>query len=488
MNLQNSTIGNFQITDIIGEGGMAIVYKGFAPAPGGGFTVAIKMLKPEFAKEKSIRQRFMNEAEIMKFLRHPNIVWIHEFLQTGNDLFLVMEFVEGGGIDGLMERSGVFSPSYAANVLSQALEALALAHSHNPPIIHRDIKPGNILVDRAGRVKLTDFGISRIVGTTRLTAIGAKLGTLGYMSPEQFKGRQDGHEVDARTDIYALGITLYEMATGNVPFDGKGQYQTMTNILTNEPPPPSYYYPQIDKTLEQIIMKAIEKDPNRRYQSALEFKRDIDRFLPGTSPIAEYGRRENSPKTFIDPPPMKQEAGMSQPNLSEPGENFKDLALQAKRIFKGSLKKGLKVIQDYVEEKDNGPSAPVPVSGYNGHFKQIISPQSGNQIIAPPATALGTLIALGGSLAGRQFPLIQNGVKIGRDPMRCQIAIPEGNISGEHAWIGPLEGRVALMDLNSTNGTFLNRQRVYGQVLLQPNDVFQVGSMGGNSFVYKNNH
>jgi len=451
------------------------VYKGmrYSPAPGGhvSIPVAIKMLLPSLAREPKIRERFFYEADAHSSLHHNNIVQFIEFLEYAGNYFIIMELVDGISIDSLLQAKGVLSSGSALHIIWQVLDALEYTHSHSPPIVHRDIKPSNILIDISALAKLTDFGIARIAGTRRLTSTGAKVGTLWYMPPEQIKGL----DVDHRADIYALGITLYEMVTGNVPFDGKGEYEICSNIIKKEPVPPSYFLPQIDRRIEKIIMKAIAKDPVDRYQNAMDFREKMIEFLPA--------RKDNTHETIVESQQMKHfESNNSQIQMPHPASLLSLLENAKKRIspiikkYSDVVPKLKKALVDYISDRHS-----------NSYEAQLH--QASSQATTPvyPAGTYGTIIALGGTLAGSQFVMDNNGLRIGRDHTRCQIVLPDGNVSGEHAWIVPLDEQVTIIDLNSTNGIFLNQERISERAVLNNNDVFQLGSMGANSFVFKSN-
>lgn len=464
--------GQYEINGSLGEGGMGIVYKGvwYSPAPGGHVStpVAIKMLLPSLAKEPKIRERFFYEAEAHRSLQHNNIVQFIEFLEYAGNYFIIMELVDGIPIDSLLQAKGVLSSGSALHIIWQVLDALEYTHSHSPPIVHRDIKPSNILIDISALAKLTDFGIARIAGTRRLTSTGAKVGTLWYMPPEQIKGL----DVDHRADIYALGITLYEMVTGNVPFDGKGEYEICSNIIKKEPVPPSYFLPQIDSRLEKIIMKAIVRSPVDRFQSAATFKEEIIQFLPS--------QREGVPHTIVE----SQQSSYFEYKASHIPK------LQMENLFENAQKLISPIINKY---SDMMPKLKQALGSYLLASASNSYEAKGHQAAFKPSPPIspvrtyGTIMALGGTLAGSQFVLEANGLRIGRDSNRCQVVVPDDNISGKHAWIVPLNEQVTLIDLNSTNGTFLNRQRISGRVVLKNDDVFQLGSMGANSFVFKSN-
>jgi serine/threonine-protein kinase len=271
-NLIGQMIGDYRVEALLGEGGMGVVYKAVHQTLGQ--IVAIKMLHPDLVADDKIRSRFVREAQAMARLNHPNIVRLINFLARDETYFIIMEFIEGKTVDRIMTERGLIPPLEAAEQFVQVLAALHYAHSLG--IIHRDIKPSNICVlNISGMVKVLDFGTAKLVGAQRLTQEGMTLGTLIYMSPEQIVGR----ELDHRSDIYSLGVTLYEMVTAKLPHYDNDEMALVKAIARGVPDPPSVHYKHIPKRLEKCIMKAIEKDPARRYQTADEFMVDLKGFI-----------------------------------------------------------------------------------------------------------------------------------------------------------------------------------------------------------------
>ncbi len=260
-----SVIGTYRVESCLGTGGMGTVYRGvdvMLDRP-----VAIKVLKPELVNNPQLIERFRTEAVLLAKLNHPNIATLYGFLPIGPQQFaMVMEFLPGVSLDAWLRQYGAMPLGQAVVVFSGILDAIGHAHQHG--IIHRDIKPSNVMVLPDGTPKVMDFGIARAMGSSHQTRVGAIVGTLEYMSPEQIQGK----EADARSDIYALGILLYEMLTGRVPFVADSEYALLQAHIHNPPPPPQVFTPSIPETVAQVVLHALEKDPQRRFQTAEEFK------------------------------------------------------------------------------------------------------------------------------------------------------------------------------------------------------------------------
>lgn len=259
-----SVVGNYKIIDKIGEGGMGAVFKGVDLMLER--EVAIKMLRPELARQPHIVERFRTEAVTLAKLNHPNVATLHSFFRQGEDFFMVMEFVRGQTLDEVIKTQGAMPCDRAVELFCMALEGID--HAHQMGIIHRDIKPANMMLTETGSIKVMDFGIARVLGTDRLTRAGHLIGTVEYMSPEQVRGE----ETDARSDIYSLGILLYEMLTGRVPFNASSEYELMRCQIEDLPTPPRTFAPQIPVAVEQGIMRSLAKNREARFQSASEFR------------------------------------------------------------------------------------------------------------------------------------------------------------------------------------------------------------------------
>ncbi len=267
--LVGKTVGQYQIKAEVGRGGMATVYRGYQPSLNR--AVAVKVLAGDLARDPDFRQRFQREAHAVAQLAHPHILPVYDF---GEDpatgvVYLVTQFVDGGTLvsrmNGPQTGGGPMPPTEAARIAAQIARALAFAHAAG--VIHRDVKPGNVLMTSDGNSLLSDFGIAKIMAETRMTRTGTSLGTPAYMSPEQAQGMT----VDHRSDIYALGVMLYEMLAGALPFQADTPVALLHQHVATPPPPLRERVPGVPRSLEKIVMRALAKDPNDRYATAGEF-------------------------------------------------------------------------------------------------------------------------------------------------------------------------------------------------------------------------
>ncbi len=258
-------INNYTIIRLLGVGGMGNVYLGEHEQLER--KVAIKVLHPHLSANESLRKRFRNEASAMAHLQHPNIVALHDYLETEDGLFLIMEYVEGIELDKhIKEVSGPIEEKKAKAIMGQILEGFQYAHEHG--VVHRDIKPSNVLLTNDNQVKILDFGIAKLLDTKSMTKTGTQMGTVFYMSPEQVRGE----DVDTTTDIYSLGITLFEVLTGKNPYaDETSEFEVYSKIVKEPIPNASNFYPGVTSFMNSVIQKATEKEPHKRFKSCSDF-------------------------------------------------------------------------------------------------------------------------------------------------------------------------------------------------------------------------
>jgi serine/threonine-protein kinase len=266
------TIGTYKIAGTIGSGGMGEVFVGedlMLERP-----VAIKQLRPELASRPDVVERFRAEAVILAKLHHTNIAAVYTFIQEGANFFLVMEYVQGWTLQHVLQVHGALAPVATGGLFQQALAGIGFAHRRH--IVHRDLKPANVMLTDGGVIKVMDFGLARVLGSARLTRQGRLVGTLEYISPEQIRGE----ETDARSDIYSLGILLFELVTGRLPFESDSEYALVRAHVEARPPSPRQITSAVSAELEHVILRALSKDPAERFQSTEAFSLALARCLP----------------------------------------------------------------------------------------------------------------------------------------------------------------------------------------------------------------
>lgn len=286
----------YEILEVIGRGGMAVVYK--AKCHRLNRFVAVKILKEELAQDEEFRQRFRDESQAVAMLSHPNIVSVYDVSRTGDVEYIVMELIDGITLKDYLERKsplGWKETSFFAVQIAKALE-----HAHSRGIIHRDIKPQNIMVLRDGTVKVADFGIARQAASSNTYNLREAIGSVHYVSPEQARGSH----IDNRSDLYSLGVVMYEMLTGRLPFEGDTPLAVALQHINSIPLPPSDYVPDIPKTLEDIVMRAMAPQASSRYNNATEMIHDIEQF-------------RNDQHYKID---VQRPAYLDEPRQRDPGE------------------------------------------------------------------------------------------------------------------------------------------------------------------------
>ena len=324
------TISHYEILSPLGEGGMGVVYRAFDTRLGR--PVALKLLHREQAVDHERKKRFIQEARAASGLNHPHIITIYEIGEEGEHDFIAMEYVAGRSLASLIARQRL-SADESLKYAVQIADAMSAAHAAG--ILHRDLKPGNIMVTDQGRIKVLDFGLAKLIesaanpddltdrdttesgiGALVRTEAGVVLGTAAYMSPEQ----ADGKPADARSDIFSFGVVLYEMVTGRRAFGGASRMATLAAILTKEPDPPSHVVPELSADLEKTIVRCLRKSPDRRWQSMADLK------------VALEDLREESDSRRLSRPPRGGAIPPLVENRGRPDDGHDDCGAAARRI------------------------------------------------------------------------------------------------------------------------------------------------------------
>ncbi len=341
--LAGQSLGGYVLEEEIGRGSMGMVYRGKQIALGR--EVAIKVLPRALAKDASYVARFIREAQIIAGLNHPNIIHIYDAGQQGGVLFFVMEYVQGPTIGNLLQIDSTMPPYLAVEYIAQIADALDSAYKERN-VIHRDIKPENLMLDRWGRIKVMDFGLARAPGHQQITVAKTLVGSIYYASPEQVWG----HSLDNRSDIYALGVVLYEMVTGHRPFTGRTLPELTQAIVGGPLRPPSTLNPEIEPELERIILTAMARDREDRYEHAALMAQELrglglqvqssapshaGRAMPVSVPPSTPGssRQNSSREGVVIRPPRRPQAQRpryldledTQPPLGNAPPEIKDL-------------------------------------------------------------------------------------------------------------------------------------------------------------------
>src|SRR5215208_8449271 len=273
--------GRYRIIRRLGSGGMADVY--CAEDTQLGREVALKLLYRRFAEDAEFVERFRREASSAAGLQHPNVVQVFDRGEWDGTYYIAMEYLEGRSLKQVVRQDGPLDPDRAIDLVLQILKAARFAHRRG--VVHRDIKPHNVIVDDEGRAKVTDFGIAR-AGASDMTETGSIMGTAQYLSPEQAQG----HPVDARSDLYSIGVVLYELVTGRVPFDAESAVTIALKQVSEEPVPPSAFNPAVSEQLEDVVMRSLQKDPANRFADADEFIRGLEQVRGIAAGTSEYTR------------------------------------------------------------------------------------------------------------------------------------------------------------------------------------------------------
>ncbi len=298
--LVGKTMGGCVITDLLGQGGMARVYR--AHQTHLERDVAIKVLPPYYASDQNFVDRFKLEARSLARLSHPNIVVVHDAGDERGLLYIVMEYVSGGNLRDYMTQS--ISLREVTRIIREVASALTYAHERG--IVHRDVKPVNVLMDDSRRAVLSDFGIAKVMATSAvMTRSGAGVGTPEYMSPEQCKGIQ----VDARADIYALGVMLYEMLTGHTPFEADNYTALAHSHIYELPLPPTKWNPRISPAVQAVVLKALEKDPADRFQQAMDMAITLEQAAAAQAPLPPAAPMDRRSSPDVSPAEKIRQTG-----------------------------------------------------------------------------------------------------------------------------------------------------------------------------------
>jgi beta-lactam-binding protein with PASTA domain/tRNA A-37 threonylcarbamoyl transferase component Bud32 len=303
--------GRYRIETAVGEGGMAKVFRGQDQVLGR--TVAVKVLAPEYARDGQFVQRFRREAQSAAALNHPNVVSVFDTGSDGPVHYIVMEFVEGRTLRDVL-AAGRLHPRRAAEVGESLCRALASAHKQG--LVHRDVKPGNVMLTPSGEVKVMDFGIARVTTGEALTQTATVLGTASYFSPEQAKGEP----VDARSDVYSAGCVLFEMLTGQPPFSGDSPVSIAYKHVREDPQLPSQLNPDVSSGLDAVVMKAMAKNPANRYQTATEMAEDLRRAQQGDQ-VRATPILPGQPTEVVHRPVRRTEVMPALPEEERPGRS-----------------------------------------------------------------------------------------------------------------------------------------------------------------------
>lgn len=357
MSVEGARFGRYLLNRLLGEGGMGQVYEAYDSQTDR--TVAVKVLHPHMAADPVFRERFQREARAAAVLAHPNVVPIFDFGEIDGRLFICMQFVSGVGVDSVLTDSGPMPVARAVSVVAQAGEALDAAHAAG--LVHRDVKPSNLLITARGFVYLIDFGIARAAAETGLTSTGATIGTFAYMAPERFTTGT----ADARTDVYALACVLYQCLTGQTPFPATALEQQIAAHLTQPPPRPSRLRPEIGTGLDEVVATGMAKDPRRRYQSASE--------LTAACIVA----------TSAVPPPVETEINSAPTMFNQPGRKSRLVIIAAGAVV--ALVGAAIVVGVALFDKSAGKTASPPAASISNSTSAVPQP-----VTTPTTTAITT--------------------------------------------------------------------------------------------------
>jgi serine/threonine-protein kinase len=369
-------IANYEIKDRLGEGGMGEVFRGRDVMLER--EVAIKALRPELATHPDVVERFRTEAVALAKLHHPNIAAVYNFIRENERCYIVMEYVDGQSLEAILRQRGALPWTEAIAIARQALEGLE--HAHRSGIVHRDVKPANIMLARDGTVKLMDFGIARILETARLTREGHLVGTLEYMSPEQVLGQ----DVDARADLYAMGIVLYQALTGVLPFPSSSDYDMIRAQVERQPAPPRTLCAEIPAALDAVLLRALAKAREERFQSASEL----------SEALAAVAAETGSASPSRPPPPTRLVTLPSVPPVEAPPARASVpgrwagvalLVLMGGGAITGAIAYTVRSLHPLPQAQDGGPASAEPEAARPPEPEQPPAPVDTSPPPAPSA-------------------------------------------------------------------------------------------------------
>ena len=345
----------YRIVRIIGVGGMAVVFEAVDTVMKR--TVAVKMLKEEIAGDAQAVKRFINESRAVSMLSHPNIVSIYDVSVRDDLKYIVMERVDGITLKNYMNSRGPLPPKEIMNYTAQILRALD--HAHSKGIIHRDIKPQNIMLLKNGKIKVTDFGIAKLPNAETVTMTDKAIGTVYYISPEQASGKK----IDPRSDIYSLGVVMYEMATGKLPFVADSPVSVALMQVNNQPRPPRELLPSIPPGVEAMILTAMEKDPDKRFQSASVMLHYVLRLRE--DPGYNFKAHHTGSTAQI---PVQRGKGGKKPAKKQSRSMFPIIAAVVTAFMLVLITTGIVVLKNALDRSKESQGVTVNVPGYLGQI------------------------------------------------------------------------------------------------------------------------
>jgi eukaryotic-like serine/threonine-protein kinase len=492
--------GRYRIEAQIGRGGLSTVYRALDLRINR--FVALKVLPPQLANTPEVVRRFEQEALAVTRLAHPNILRVYDFASSKDATYIAMEYVDSGSLeDRIAAAAGPLDPGFVLAVIEQVGAALSYAHSQG--IIHRDIKPSNILIGKDGRVLLADFGLAQAAARltkSSLTKGGMTLGTPEYMSPEQAMG----NALDARSDIYSLGVVLYRLLTGKVPFQSGSTEATLQALVTQPPPPLRTLNPALSPAMEQVVLRALAKHPAKRYQSVDEFVQHL------RAASADYQLRSQpffgSERAATNARPKAIQAT---PQASASSESVRSrtwtwivlaaaivgvvgLIVAGALILKPDMSLPVVMLLSTVGiliaigitiglrrwrfRFSARPATAPSVNPITEPIRPIRPAQTDAATIMRRATDVAAfLVVVNGPQRAQQLPFKGPAAVIGRNRNSCEIVLDDSIVSRQHARIELERDRFYISDLNSVNGTFVNGVQVARQEL-RDRDEIRVGN------------